>query len=124
MTDADRYPLLFGPYQAPRFRVGGTLTCELRGAVTVTGVSKAPIPWPQVHAKPRRPSLVVCGGLSKALRRESGIAIAHWWGSHPVTVYEWRRRLGLSGVANRGMAQLNRRTQPLKASRVKQRPTR
>jgi hypothetical protein len=44
MTDADRYPPLFGPYQAPRFRAGGTLTCELRGEVTITGVSQAPIP--------------------------------------------------------------------------------
>jgi hypothetical protein len=73
VTDADRYPLLFGPYQAPRFRAGGTLTCELRGEVTVTRVRRAPIPWPQVHARPRRPSLVLCGGLSKALRRESGV---------------------------------------------------
>ena len=122
MPDADRYPLLFGPYRAPRFRVGGTLTCELRGAATVTGVSQAPIPWPQVHAKPRRPSLVLCGGLSTALRRESGVAIAHWWGVHPVTVYEWRRRLGLSGVGNQAMARLNRQAHLGKPGRPRKAP--
>jgi hypothetical protein len=121
VTDADRYPLLFGPYKVPRFRVGGTLTCELRGAVTVAGVSKAPIPWPLTRAA-RLASLVVCGDLSKALRRESGVAIAHWWGVHPVTVYEWRRRLGLSGVGNQAMARLNRQAHLSKPGRPRKAP--
>ena len=85
MTDAGRFRLL-GSYQAPRVRVGGSLTCELRGVGTVTGVSRAPIPWPQLHAKPRRPSLVVCGGRSRALRRDSPVAVAPGWGVTVLTV--------------------------------------
>ena len=46
MTDADRLKLLFGPYRAPRFRRGGTLRCELRGDLVVTGLTDAAIPWP------------------------------------------------------------------------------
>jgi hypothetical protein len=33
MNDADRFKLLFGPYKAPRFRVGHVLHCEVRGEV-------------------------------------------------------------------------------------------
>jgi hypothetical protein len=102
VTDAGRYPLLFGPYQAPRFRVGSTLTCELRGAVTIAGVNQAPIPWPLTRAA-RLASMVVCWDLSQALRREAGVVVAHWWGVHRVTVYHWRRLLGLSNVPNEGM---------------------
>ena len=32
-NDADRFKLLFGPYQAPRFRGGQVLRCEVRGGV-------------------------------------------------------------------------------------------
>jgi hypothetical protein len=46
MTDADRFKLLFGPYRTPRFRYGGTLRCELRGDLVVTGLTDAPVPWP------------------------------------------------------------------------------
>jgi hypothetical protein len=102
MTDADRHPLLFGPYQAPRFRVGGALTCELRGEVSVTGVSQAPIPWPLTRAV-RLASLILCGDLSRALRREAGVAVAYWWRVHRVTAYHWRRLLGLSNVPNEGI---------------------
>jgi hypothetical protein len=31
MKDAERYKLLSGPYLTPRFRIGQTARCEVRG---------------------------------------------------------------------------------------------
>jgi hypothetical protein len=77
MDDADRFKLLFGPYQAPRFRVGQVVRCEVRGKVRIVGLSDAPIPWPVCRAgKWLVP--VVYRGLVKAVRRESEQAVAHW----------------------------------------------
>jgi hypothetical protein len=123
VTDADRFRLLFGPYKAPRFRLGGTLTCELRGPVTVTGVSQAPIPWPLTRAA-RLASLILCGDLSKALRREAGVAVAYWWGVHRVTAYHWRRLLGLSNVPDEGIRLQHRLARRGKPGRPRQRPAR
>jgi hypothetical protein len=38
---------------------------------------------------------VVCGGLAKAVRRESNVAVCHWWGITPQTVTKWRKALGV-----------------------------
>jgi hypothetical protein len=46
MEDADRFKLLFGPYQTPRFRYGQAVSCQARGEVTVCGLTDATIPWP------------------------------------------------------------------------------
>jgi hypothetical protein len=104
MRDTDRIKLLHGPYHAPRCRVGRRLTCEVRGEVVVCGLTDARIPWP-VGKKDRARSLVVCGGLAKAVRRESAIAVCFWWGITPQTVTKWRKALGVPQV-NEGTARL------------------
>jgi hypothetical protein len=95
MPDPTR--LLFGPYRPPRCRLGRALVCEVRGEVTVCGITDARIPWP-VGKRGRARSLVVCGGLAKAVRRESGLAVCHWWGVTPQTVTKWRKALGVGRV--------------------------
>jgi hypothetical protein len=101
MTDADRFRLLFGPYCTPRFRYGEALRCELRGELVVTGLTDAPIPWPlgrRPGRNERARSLVLCGDLARAVRRESNQAVAHWWGITPQTVTKWRKALGVGHI--------------------------
>ena len=87
MAGAGRFKHRFGPYRTPRFRYGGTLRCELRGELVVTGLTDAPVPWP-LGRRPGRSvragSLVLCGDLAEAVRRESALA--------PATTGESRRR--------------------------------
>jgi hypothetical protein len=108
MTDTDRFRLLFGPYRLPRFRYGGTLRCELRGDLVVTGLTDAPVPCP-VGRRPGRGgrgrSLVVCGDLARAVRRESAQAVAFHWGATAQTVTVWRRALGV-GPTTEGKSRL------------------
>src|SRR5436853_3546745 len=94
MNDTDRLKLLYGPYRPPRCRLGKKLFCEIRGWVEVRRISDARIPWPQTIAG-RNKALILCGDLVKAIRRESGIAVAHWWGVSDQTVLVWRKTLGV-----------------------------
>jgi hypothetical protein len=104
MNDPDRFKLLFGPYQAPRCRVGRVVRCRVRGEVRIVGLSDAPIPWPVCKAgKWLVP--VVYRGLAKAVRRESAQAVAHWWGIHRQTVWAWRKALGV-GATTEGTSRL------------------
>jgi hypothetical protein len=96
MNDADRYRLL-GTYRTPRFRYGDTTHCEVRGELVLVGLSTAPIPWP-VGRRGSAKSLVVFGGLAEAVRRESAVAVCHWWGVTAQTVTKWRRALGVGPV--------------------------
>jgi transposase-like protein len=95
MTDITR--LLFGPYRAPRFRYGSVVMDEARGEVVICGLSAGRIPWPIGRLGPNK-SPVVYAGLAKAVRQESVAAVAFWWGVHPATVSNWRRRLGVGRV--------------------------
>jgi hypothetical protein len=108
MTDADRFRLLHGPYRTPRFRYGHTLRCELRGELVVTGLTDAPVPWP-LGRRPgksvRARSLVLCGDLADAVRRESATAVAYHWGITAQTVTRWRQALGV-GHVNEGTHRL------------------
>jgi hypothetical protein len=79
MNDADRIKLLFGPYRTPRCRVGQRVRCLVRGAVVIVELSDATVPWP-VGKRGRAKALVVFEGLAEAVRRESELAVAHWWG--------------------------------------------
>lgn len=97
MNDADRYRLHHGPSTTPRVRTGGTLRCEFRGAVIVTGLTDAPIRWPvgrRAGKGTRARTLVVYGRLADAIRRESNQA-AFWWGVTAQTVTKWRKALGV-----------------------------
>jgi hypothetical protein len=78
-------------------RVGGRLVCAVRGSVEVVCTSHTPIPWPQSRNH-GRPFLIVCGGLARAVRTEAAIAVAHWWEVTPLTVWTWRRALGVGAT--------------------------
>jgi hypothetical protein len=98
MTDADRCKLHFGPYRTPRFRYGGTLRCELRGELVVTGLTDALVPWPlgrRPGRNERARSLILTGDLVMAVRRESATAVAHHFGVTAQTVSLWRSALGV-----------------------------
>ena len=110
MLDADRYRLRFGPYRTPRCRVGHFLKCAVRGKVRVAGLTAAPVPWPLAksgkHLVP-----VVCGGLLRALRRESVQAVKHWFGISTWNAWRLRKALGFPR-ANEGTAALMRDLMP------------
>jgi hypothetical protein len=46
MTDEDRFRLRFGPYSTPIYRSGDAAFCEVRGEVTICGLTDAHIAWP------------------------------------------------------------------------------
>jgi hypothetical protein len=94
MEDIERFRLL-GTYHTPRFRYGRKVICEVRGEVVITGMTDSRIPWPIGKRGRGRHSLVVYKGLAKAIRRESNLAICHWWGITPQTVSKWRKALGV-----------------------------
>jgi hypothetical protein len=94
MLTSERVKLLYGPYHPPRFRLGGFLRCTVRGKVTVRRISAGRIAWPQTLLY-NRPAFIICGDLVRALRRESPLAICHWWGVSPGTVSRWRRAIGV-----------------------------
>ena len=96
MEDAERFRLL-GKYRTPRFRYGRKVLCEVRGEVTIVGMTVAPIPWPS-GKRGRGRSPVVFKDLAKALRRELNKAICRWWGLTPQTVSKWRKALGIGPI--------------------------
>src|SRR5271165_3958276 len=101
MHDRERFRLLHGPYRAPRCGFGQKLFCELRGWVVVRGISAGRIAWPRTKVK-RAWAFILCGDLVRAVRRESAIAVCHWWGVTPQTVTVWRKALDVPQV-NAGM---------------------
>jgi hypothetical protein len=103
MRDSERFKLLFGPYRTPRFGYGKVAFCEVRGQVTICGLSDAPIPWP-VGKRGRAKALVVYKGLANAVRRESNLAVCHWWGVSPQTVSLWRKALEVGPDGGHGPA--------------------
>jgi hypothetical protein len=105
MRDSIRLKLHFGPYRTPRFRMGAVVEDEVRGSVRIVKMTDAPIPWPIGKAKDGRLALVVFGGLAKAVRRESGVAVCHWWGVSWYHVNNWRRALGVAS-SNEGTYRL------------------
>jgi len=92
-VQSDRYPLI-GRYATPRFRYGKFVMCEMRGEVEIVGLTDAPIPWP-IGKRGRHKAIVLYGALVKAVRRESSLAIQHWFGVGPFTVWKWRKALGV-----------------------------
>ncbi len=79
MNDTERFRLL-GTYRTQRFRIGQRVFCEVRGEMVITGMTDAPIPWPIGKCGRGRHTLIVYKGLAKAVRRESELAMCHWWG--------------------------------------------
>ena len=100
MTDLERYKLLHGPYETPVFRYGERVLCEyMDREVEISGLSSGRIQWPTSKRRGGYP-IVVCGRLADAVRTESEIAIAYWWGVSKTTVYKWRRALGVGRVTD------------------------
>src|SRR5262245_12841185 len=111
MLAADRFRLHFSPYRMPRCRVGKRLRCLLRGKVVVAAISDGRIQWPMTRLYRGRAFLIVCGGLAKAVRRESELAVCHWWGVGTDTVWRWRRALGVA-ANNAGTTKLRKAWAP------------
>lgn len=110
MTNAYRFRLL-GTYRTPRVRMGTVLSCEHRDRdVVVTGYTEGKIPWPVGHMRGRggKPSPVVYGALVRAIRRESVVALCHWFGAAKTTVVRWRKALGVE-FSNEGTFKLKSR---------------
>jgi hypothetical protein len=107
MRQGERVKLLGGPYSAPLVEIGQFVDCALRGEVEVTGMLAAPIPWPMGRKPPRGRgrSLILCGDLVEAVRRESAEAIRCHWGVGSNTVWTWRKALGV-GQYNEGTTRL------------------
>ena len=106
LPDSERFKLLDGPYRMPKCKVGGWLNCRLRGRVKVVGISDGLIQWPVVvHRLGGGRGLALMGDLVKAAGRESGQAVAHWWGVSAQTVSLWRKTLGID-QNNRGTLRL------------------
>ncbi len=91
-----RYNLYGGLYKTPRFRLGQVVVDEVRGEVTIVGITDGKIPWPIGKTK-RAKALVIFRGLAKAIRKESVTAIAYWWGVSTQTVTVWRKGLKIQG---------------------------
>ena len=115
MLQQVRTKLLFGPYRVPKCKVGGRLLCRMRGEVQVAGITDTPMQWPYAwrNRLNHRPSVIVCGDLVRALRRESATAIAHWWGVSVCTVWRWRKEVGVEQFTE-GTRDLYRRWLPEK----------
>jgi len=54
-----------------------------------------------------RRQLIVFGDLERAIRTESALAVAHWWGVTDTTVTNWRCSLGVERY-NAGTVKLRR----------------
>ena len=79
MLKGIRFKLHFGPYRAPLFKYGAVVEDALRGEATIVGLSAGRIPWP-IGQKERWKGPVLFEGLAKAVSKESGVAVCHWWG--------------------------------------------
>lgn len=88
-------PLLHGPYRATQCKAGDWIDDELLGLVQVFGWTEGrPIAWPRLKQK-GPPSPVLTAELARAVRTESELAVAHWWGVSVALVQRWRRELGV-----------------------------
>ena len=80
MRDSDRFKLRFGAYATSQFRCCDVVMDEVRGEVTIIGLTDGLIPGP-IGKRGRAKTIVVYAGLADAVRKEANITICHWWGS-------------------------------------------
>jgi hypothetical protein len=81
--------LRFGPYLTPVIAVGTVVECEVRGLVTVVGLSDAPIPWPLGERDGERQPIVF-KALARAVRQEAPTPLAAAWGVSTWTAFLWK----------------------------------
>jgi hypothetical protein len=104
-----RPSLVAGPYRAPRSKVGHRTTCLYRDrSVIITGMSSAPIQWPQCCAFDvgGHPGLLVDEELLRAIRTESALALRYWFGVSGWVVWTWRKAFGVSRFGTEGSLRL------------------
>lgn len=90
MSAGDPTPLLrFGPYVTPVCVVGAIVECEVRGLVTIVGLSGGTIRWP-VGERDGVEEVVVFKGLARAVRQESPTVVAAAWDVSVETADRWR----------------------------------
>jgi hypothetical protein len=82
-------------YKAPLFRYGQVVECARFGEVRIDGISDGPIPWPVTRRAGGKPSLILYGDLSRAVRLESNLTVQRLFGVKHHTVWVWRRALGV-----------------------------
>ena len=100
MKAKDRVQFRAGPYKSPSIPIGTIISCESRDTdVIVVDYSDAKIPWP-IGRRPRlgAKSLIVFGDLAEAVKQESCLAVAQWFGVSTQTVKVWHRNLGVPAV--------------------------
>jgi hypothetical protein len=104
----ERIRLLHGPYRRPNARVGSRAACLVKGEVTITGRTRARLPWPRCLPVDRRghPSLLVDEELARAIRCESAAAPMYWWGVSVGVVARWRKALGIGRAGTEGSRRL------------------
>jgi hypothetical protein len=76
--------------------------------VVITSWSDGRISWPRCRLLDTHgggSGLLVDEELARAVRCESSLAIQYWWGVKVVTVWQWRKALGV-GRYNEGSAKL------------------
>ena len=110
MQERDRVKLL-GRYRTPRFRYGDVVTCEVRGDMKIVGLSNARGPWPKGRTGKRSRASILYGARAEAVRRESAVAVAYWFGVGKFTVWHWRKALGVD-PSTPGTAALRSRWAP------------
>jgi len=87
--------LLFGPYHPPPVRRDKELVCAIRGKVEAGDYSNGLIPWPMRWGTR---SLILCHDLVRAVRKESAMAVAHYWGVCSAIVSRWRKALAVEPI--------------------------
>ena len=90
----DRFKLIAGPYQTPKFEFGDIVFDERRGEVEMVAITDGLIPWPIGKRNSRR-AIILFDVLADAVRTESNQAAAHWWGVSGQSVTKWRKAIGV-----------------------------
>jgi hypothetical protein len=87
-------PLHFGPYVSPPCRKGDWITDEIHGLVQVNGWTDGPLGWPTRKRPGGGPrAIATTADLVRAIRSESAVAVAYWFGVSTKKVGELRREL-------------------------------
>jgi hypothetical protein len=106
-----RAELLHGPNHPPDVERGDRTICLFRDCeAIVTSWSAARISWPRCRpawAKGGGSGLLVTDELVRAIKSESSLALQHWFGINPETVWRWRKAFGVTRIGTDGSRRLH-----------------